>query len=179
MTTDTTLTLRYTPDQVAQFCRHLALHAPGSEQQLAALTTLQSFIAAGADAGAQAGPTYQAILLTLQQAQDQARATLLQRNVERLAAALRQQDVVAIATLYRPLSRSGFWEVLTHAASGFDGAAQTALAQWAQAWVSDAKQRGEQASGFPDAIDFHKAGIDVVEYNAMSDIQRYTEGLLR
>lgn len=174
-----TLTLRFSTEQTERFCRHLASHAPGSEQHLAALTALQTFIAAGADAGEQARPVYQAVRRMLEQELDQARAALLQHNIRRLSAALNQHDVVAIAAIYRPLSRSGFWEVLTHSAATLDAAALGALAQWARQWVQEAKRRGEEASGFPDAIDFHKAGIDVGEYTAMNDVQRFSEGVTR
>lgn len=173
MTASDTVVLRYTPEQVEQICRHLAVHAPGSEQHLAALAALQTFIAAGADAGEQARPAYQAIRHTLQQAQEQARAALLQRNVHQLTLALMQRDVAAIAVLYQPLSRSGFWEALTHATVEFEEPTLAALAVWATEWVTDARQRGEQASGCPDAIDFHQAGIDVIAYSAMNDIQRF------
>lgn len=179
MTADDTLTLRYTPEQVEHFCRHLATHAPGSEQHLAALTALQTFLAAGADAGEQARPVYLAIRQTLERELEQARAALLQHNVQRLAQALRRQDIGAIAALFRPLSRSGFWEAMTRAADALDDATLAALAQWSRQWVEEAKRRGEQASGYPDAIDFHKAGIDVSEYTAMSDVQRFTAGLMR
>jgi len=176
MTSSDTLLLHFTLEQVEGFCRHLASHAPGSEQHLAALTALQTFIAAGADAGEQARPVYQAVQQALEQQQEQARSTLLLHNVQRLAQALQRRDVSIIASLYRPLSRSGFWDVLTQCAETWDEAALADIAGWARHWVQDAKHRGEQASGFPDAIDFHKAGIDVVEYTAMSDVQRFTAG---
>ncbi|WP_127475112.1 hypothetical protein [Sulfurivermis fontis] len=173
MIADDTLTLRYTPEQVEHFCRHLATHAPGSEQHLAALTALQTFIAAGVDAGEQARSPYLAIRQVLERHLEQARTLLLQHNTQRLLHALQQRDVSAVAALYRPLSRSGFWEALTYATAELEGPALAALAVWATAWVTDARQRGEQASGCPDAIDFHQAGIDVTEYSAMNDIQRF------
>jgi hypothetical protein len=179
MTADDTLTLRYTPEQVEHFCRHLATHAPGSEQHLAALTALQTFLAAGADAGEQARPVYPAVRRVLERHLEQARALLLQHNTQRLLHALQQRDVTAIAALYRPLSRSGFWEMLNHSATALDDTALTALALWARQWVEQARQRGEQASGYPDAIDFHKAGIDVAEFTAMTDVQRCLGALLR
>lgn len=178
MSPDDTLTLRFTPEQVEHFCRHLATHAPGSEQHLAALTALQTFIAAGADAGEQACPTYTSIRQLLELHIEQARAALLQHNLQRLTQALQQRDVTAIAALYRPLSRSGFWEILGHCAATFDATSLTALTHWSRQWVEQARRRGEQASGFPDAIDFHKAGIDVAEYTAMTDVARCLEGLL-
>lgn len=177
MSTDDTLTLRYTPEQMEHFCRHLATHAPGSEQHLAALTALQTFIATGADAGVQARPVYMAIRQLLERHIEQARATLLQKNMQRLTQALLQQEVTAIAALYRPLSRSGFWEILSRSAATFDDPTLATLAHWSRQWVAQARQRGEQASGFPDAMDFHKAGIDVAEYTAMTDVARCLAGL--
>jgi deoxyribodipyrimidine photolyase len=178
MTSPDVLSLHFTVEQVEGFCRHLASHAPGSEQHLAALTALQTFVASGADAGEQARPVYQAIRQAVERHLEQARAVLMQQNVQRLRQALEQRNVSAVAALYRPLSRSGFWEALTRAAGAFDDTALSDLARWSRQWVEEAKRRGEQASGFPDAIDFHKAGIDVTEYTAMSDVQRFTAGRL-
>lgn len=166
------LTLRYTAAQMERFCRHLATHAPGSEQHLAALTALQSFIAAGADAGTQAGPAYQEVRRMLDLAQEQARAALLQQTEKRLTRALQQRDVGAVAAIYRPLSRSGFQQALAGALHALDAAAATDIGRWVQEWVDDARRRGEQASGFPDAMDFAAAGIDVGEFTAMHDVQR-------
>lgn len=173
-----TLTLRMNTEQLEAFCRHLATHAPGSEQHLAALTALQSFIAAGAGPDEQARPAYQTARQTLERHIEQARARLLQAGARQLLLALQQRDAAAIAALYRPLSRSGFWEVMTQAAAMLDDDSLAAVAQWARHWLADARQRGEQASGFPDAIDFHKAGIDVAQYTALDDVQRCIGGLL-
>ncbi len=178
MTSPDVLLLHFTAEQVEGFCRHLASHAPGSEQHLAALTALQTFIASGADAGEQVRPVYHAVRQTVERHLEQARAVLMQQNVRHLTHALEQRNVSAVAALYRPLSRSGFWEALTCAAEAFDDTTLSVLAHWSRQWVEEAKRRGEQASGFPDAIDFHKAGIDVAEYTAMSDVQRFTAGLL-
>lgn len=177
MTTADTLTLHLGVAQLDSLCHHLASHAPGSEQHLAALTALQTLIAASADAGEQARPLYQEVRHTLERHIEQVREGLLQQRAQHLAQALRQRDVAAIAALYRPLSRSGFWEALGRAAPQLDAATLAALAPWARHWVDTARQRGEQASGFPDALDFHQAGIDVVEYTAMNDVLRFAASL--
>jgi hypothetical protein len=44
---------------------------------------------------------------------------------------------------------------------------------WALAWYSDAKSRALAASGYPDALNFHQAGISPQEYAAMDDVSNY------
>ncbi len=54
-----------------------------------------------------------------------------------------------------------------------DAAAWGEIRRWASGWLIQAKQRAQQASPYPDAIDFKAAGIDVSEYAAMTDLARY------
>jgi hypothetical protein len=37
----------------------------------------------------------------------------------------------------------------------------------------DAKARALAASGYPDALDFHKAGVSPLQYAAMSELRNY------
>jgi len=43
---------------------------------------------------------------------------------------------------------------------------------WSSNWVKEAKQLAEEASGYPDAMDFKTAGISIDEFQAISDIDR-------
>ena len=44
------------------------------------------------------------------------------------------------------------------------------IAEWVISWAGEAKQQAEKASGYPDALDFKKADIDIEQYQAMTDI---------
>jgi hypothetical protein len=48
-----------------------------------------------------------------------------------------------------------------------------ALRTWASDWLTQTRQRAQQASPYPDAIDFRAAGLDVSEYSAMTDLGRF------
>ncbi|MFA5626371.1 MAG: hypothetical protein WCX90_00960 [Thiohalomonadaceae bacterium] len=166
------LKLQITAKQLEQLCRHLAVHNPDSEHYLAMLTALQTFIAAGADAGVQAEAIYTSIRTQLLDEQERVRTQLLQQKAQSLLKALQNQNINAIATLYQSLSRSGFWEILQESLACLDEHTHAALARWVNDWVQQTRQRGEQASGYPDAIDFAKADINIAEYTAMCDLQK-------
>jgi hypothetical protein len=164
------LHLRTNAERLRRLLEHLASHTTDGGQRLAALSALQTFISSSADAGEQAGAAYAHVRTLLLDAQAQARDHLLQDKARDLAQALTSRDAPALARVYRPLSRSGFWEILPQAVSAQDAGA---LRAWAEGWMEEAKRRGERASGYPDAMDFAKAGIDVAEYSAMDDLLRF------
>ena len=49
------------------------------------------------------------------------------------------------------------------------------IARWASHWSGDARHKAEQASGYPDALDFNTAGIAIEEFQAMLDVSRYLD----
>lgn len=71
------------------------------------------------------------------------------------------------------LSRNGFYQILTDACQLMDSDKISAIAQWNIRWSEQAKQKAEQASGYPDALDFKKADINIEEYQTMSDISYF------
>lgn len=168
------VTLQISATGLDTLCRRLATHSPRPEQRLAALSALQTFIAAAADSGQQASAAYAALRTVLDGHAEAAREAVLADNARHLRTALERRDVAALARLYRALSRGGFWTVLECSISTL--AEATALHAWCEDWVNAARARGEAASGFPDAMDFAGAGIDVVEYSAMSDLATFLRG---
>lgn len=169
MSGDDHLTLHLTPAGVEAYCGRLAAQLTDHQRRLAALTSLSTFIATFTDAGGQSGEAYREVRAIIERHAEQARAALLAQNAAALGEALATRNVAAVAGLYRPLSRSGFQEVLERTAM----LQPAALAAWCRQWLAEARRRGEEASGYPDAIDFHKAGIDVAEFTAMEDLNRF------
>ncbi|MDA8093171.1 MAG: hypothetical protein M0T84_04535 [Betaproteobacteria bacterium] len=176
---DESITLHLTAERVEAFCSRLAVQLRDHERRLAALHSLQTFIATAIDTPTQNAMGYKAIRDVVDRHAEQARAALLARKGADLKEALDSRDAEALARVYRTLSRNGFWNTLAITIDGMHPADSSALADWAAQWLKDARNRGEAASGFPDAIDFNRAGIDVAEYAAIDDLNRYLTGALR
>jgi len=174
------ITLHLTASGIDAYCRELARRSPTLEKRVAALDALITFISSQADAGVQASKEFAAIKQTLLQHFEQARAALLEERARRLQQALQNQHLPTITALYTSLSRDAFWTLLGQIERQLDRAALASLCHWAADWLSQARQRARQASRYPDAIDFHAAGIDATEYLAMNDLCRHlgidTEG---
>lgn len=176
---DDGIPLHLTTERVEAFCGRLAAQLHDHERRLAALHSLQTFIATAIDAREQNRPAYAAIREVLDRHAEQARAALLAHKSADLKRALHLRDAAALARLNRTLSRNGFWNTLAMTIDALPAAESSALADWATRWLNDARSRGEAASGFPDAIDFNKAGIDVAEYAAIGDLNRYLTHALK
>lgn len=170
MSAEPYISLRLGHAQLDALCRRLLSHSTRAEQALAGLVALQSLLALSAEPATQASNDYHTLKGLLDDYTEQARQRLLEESASRLATALAAQDCAAIAALYGPLSRSGFAAILEQALERLNAAQLQALAQWVRHWLGDARTRGEAASGCPDAIDFAGANIDVLEFNAMSDM---------
>jgi len=97
---------------------------------------------------------------------------LLSEKAELLVTALRGLNIDAITAIHLPLSRNGFYEILKAVVDRFSSLELGILTEWSQQWLSYSKQRAEQASDYPDAVDFKKAGINIQQYQAMSDVER-------
>ncbi len=123
--------------------------------------------------GQQVKPEFQSIKQILLDHFEQARAALLNERAQRLLKALQAQSLPHIALLYASLSRDAFWALLGRVEPQVDAAALDAIRRWAFDWLTQAQQRAQQASPYPDAIDFKAAGIEVTEYSAMTDLARY------
>lgn len=165
--------LQLTARGVDTYCRELARQSPTLEKRVAALDALITFLSTQTEPGEQAKVEFVSIKQTLLDHFEQAREALLDERAQRLHRALQAQHLPDISTLYTSLSRDAFWTLLGRVEQQLDTAAVDALRRWAAAWLIDAKQRAQQASPYPDAIDFNAAGIVVSEYLAITDLCRY------
>lgn len=167
------ITLQLTARGIDAYCRDLARRTPTLEKRVAALDALTTFISTQADAGEQAKAEFSAIKQTLLDHFEQAREALLSERAQRLQQALLAHHLPQLATLYTSLSRDAFWTLLGRIEQQLDSVALQSLRSWAREWMSQAKQRAQQASPYPDTIDFSAAGIEPSEYLAMTDLCRY------
>lgn len=167
------ITLQLTASGVDAYCRELVRRSPTLEKRVAAIDAIITFLSTQTDVGEQAKAEFRSIKQTLLDHFEQAREALLNKRAQHLHQALQAHHLPSIAMLYTSLSRDGFWTLLGRVERQLDAAAQSALRGWAEGWLIQTKQRAQQSSPYPDAIDFKAAGIDVSEYLAMTDLCRY------
>ena len=168
-----TITLLLSPDAVDAQCMFAIRQARNSSHALATLIALQSFMAATVVPAARHTPAYEAVKDVIEKHAAVVRASLLAQQAAALAENMRRQDCAAIARIHEDISRNGFWQAAQQAMGGLDGAALAAAREWVDSWCVDAKLRALAASGYPDALNFGKAGISPHEYAAMTELLNY------
>lgn len=170
-----TVTLTVDSEKLQRFCSRLVGRSRDVARTHDALVTLEAFIVAFGRA-AHGTPEYSAIEQILQHHTEGTRQQLLQEKSVALEDVLRRCSAHELAAIHAPLSRNGFHQIFQDAVAGFNDDEIAAIRAWSGEWVEDARQRAGQASGYPDALDFNKAGIRIEEYQAMSDVSRFLEG---
>lgn len=169
------LTLLLSPDQADAHFRTLAVQIRHSGQALAALTALQSFIAATASMDEQSHSAYRDIKGILEQHIAIARKRVMEDNLASLLGALGEQNLDGIQNVHASLSRNGFHQTVLAAIRHLPDTALLAAAAWAADWCRDARARAEAASGYPDALDLRGAGISPARFAAMSELNTYLQ----
>ena len=159
-------------DKLNTFCEQLLKRSRNKEKTHDSLVTLETFITRFC-AASHGSDEFQQIISIVHRHSNNTRQLLLSQKAEQLVAALRNLDISAITVIYLPLSRNGFYEILQDIASRFSELELSIIAEWSQQWLNYSKHKAQQASDFPDAPDFTKAGISLQEYQAMSDVERF------
>ena len=159
-------------DQLQRFCNKLIKRSRDIAKTHESLVMLESFIILFGKA-AHGTSEYQAVEELIKNYTEQTRQQLLSLRQQELHIALSDCDLNAITAIYTPLSREGFHTILKQVVAQFSNKKVQTITQWARHWTAQAKLEAEQASGYPDATDFKKAGINHETYQAMSDISRY------
>lgn len=167
------LHLELSATAIERYCHELARYQAKPEKRVAALDTLRTFIGAMATPGEQAKAEFSAINRILTDHFEQARAELLASQRVHLAAALNEQRLATIVSLYHALSRDAFWSLLDQTVSALALPAARQAAQWCSQWLVAVKERSAAHCPYPDTIDFRAAGIEVAEYAVMQDIHHY------
>lgn len=166
-----------TPNWIEDYCQGMKRSTTAVEKRLVALDAVRTFISEVCDPELLHNETLGQIKAILEQHIEEARKELMAESALCLASALEQHDVQQIAKLFITLSRSGFWQALNQSTDRMGYARMGEITSWAVRWLEEKKQQGEQASPYPDAIDFSAAGIDVSEFTAMTDLCKYLSSL--
>ncbi len=172
MSVSNSINLTVNSDDLEKFCNKLIKRSRDIAKTHDAMVTLESFISLFAK-GAQGTEEYRAIESLINTFTEKTRQKLLQEKAEELLLALRHRDLDAIISIYVPLSRSGFRQIVEMAVSQLTNEEISFVRNWSSEWVRVAKQKAEEASGYPDALDFNKSGVSIEAYQAMTDLGSY------
>lgn len=167
---DNQISLKLTPDTTHAHCLFIIQQARNTSHALASLIALQSFVVAMAQAADIESAAFRVIKGIINGHLANLRAELLGEQASALSAALLATDCTAITRIHTDTSRNAFWQATQTATLKLDVAEKSRISEWAQNWHSDAKSRALAASGYPDALNFQKAGISPQEYAAMTDL---------
>lgn len=165
--------------QAAAYCQAVLERTRQPGQALAALTSIQAFIAETADPGEQARAVYRDIKQVLDEHVAAARAKVMEENLALLLPALAERNLCDIQRAHAALSRNGFHQTVLAAIERLPDAALLAASEWIAEWRRDAKARAEAASGYPDALDLRGAGIPLGLYAAMSELEMYLQDAVK
>ena len=153
------------------FCLNLIKCSQNISKTHNALITLETFISTFSQSS-HGTQEYQVIESTIKTITDQSRHTLLEKSTEDLIKALSQCNIIALTATHSSLSRNGFYQILQTTISQLSDDDIRLVMLWSANWIKEAKQLAQKASGYPDAMNFLKAGIRIEEFQAMSDIDR-------
>ena len=162
--------LQLSPEIIHAQCLFAIKQARNSSHALATLIALQTFVASTAKPSDRDTPAHKRIKDIITGHAAKLREQLLAEKIHVLTTAMREQDCAALTGTHDDLSRNGFWQAAQVAIAELDAAECAGAKTWTQAWCADAKSRALAASGYPDALNFQKAGISIKEYTAMTDL---------
>lgn len=167
------LMLHLTPSWLDEYCVELQRSTATKEKQLIALDALSTFISASAGPALLKDVTFIKVKQILSDHIDRARGELIAERVHQLSDALQRRDVKKIAKVYDSFSRSGFWDIMDKSIISMTATNRNELSAWTNQWLAETKRRGEEASPYPDTIDFKAANIEISDYMAMTDLGKY------
>jgi hypothetical protein len=168
--TNNPISLHLSPETTHAQCLIAIRQARSASHALATLIALQSFVTATAQPSDRDTPAHKTIKDIIENHAATLRTQLMNDHASTLADAMRAQDCAAITRIHGDFSRNGFWQAARLSVHKLDAEAQKLAKDWAQAWHLDAQSRALAASGYPDALNFQKAGISPQEYAAMADL---------
>lgn len=171
MSSPLSININISAAELEKFCNKLIKRSRDIAKTHDALITLEAFIALYSEAS-HSSEEYQQVESAIKSITEISREKLLNKNTDDLVNALKQCNVMSLAAIHTPLSRNGFYQILQVAIARLSDDDIRLIMYWSANWVKEAKSMAEQASGFPDAMDFKEAGISIEEFQAMSDIDR-------
>lgn len=174
MTSLTQIVLAVDSDKLDAFCNKLIKRSRNIAKTHDALITLETFITLFGQA-AHGTNEYHAIEAVIKSYTEHTRQQLMAQETRKLVSALKHCSPEELANIHTPLSRNGFYEILQVAVTELTTDHISQTRSWASNWVTDARHRAEQASGYPDALDFKSAGISIEEFQAMNDVSHFLD----
>ncbi len=171
MASNKEINLKITSDSLRKFCQEIAIGSSNTNRKHAAYMALEAFISrhAGADAHTQAYYAAQAIV---EEFSTTTRAQLLAENASSLTSALANQKLAEVARVFSSVSRNGFNQIFLQALEDLSRNQLFSTKKWVADWCTSARQQAQQASGYPDAMNFHDTDIGLIEYTAMSEVNK-------
>ena len=169
---ETSLSLQITAEQLNSFCRKIISRSRNTANTHEALTVMEAFVSSFSS-DSHAADNYKNTQEIIKSYSAQTREKLMQEKSQQLAKGLLTQNCELLAEVYSSLSRNGFYQNLTTAGNMIEAEKIPAIADWVIQWSDTAKKKAQQASGYPDALDFKKADINIEQYQAMSDIAHF------
>jgi len=163
------LLLKLNSKELDAFCKKIISRSRNTANIHEALIVLEAFISSFSS-DSHGADNYKNLQNTLKLQSDKTREKLMVEKTHQIEQGLLTQNIIVLAEVYCSLSRNGFYQILTHATDMIDHTKISSIAEWAIVWANDSKQKAEEASGYPDALDFKKANINVEHYQAMTDI---------
>jgi hypothetical protein len=168
--TNNPISLHLSPETTHEQCLIAIRQARNTSHALATLIALQSFVTATAQPSDRDTPAHRAIKEIIEGHAAALRTQLMNDHASTLTDAMRAKDCAAITKIHGDFSRNGFWQAAQLAVRKLDAAERRLAMDWAQAWHLDAQSRALAASGYPEALNFQKAGISPQEYAALTDL---------
>ncbi|MCW8908166.1 MAG: hypothetical protein OQL28_13015 [Sedimenticola sp.] len=171
MSPDKPITLKISAEQIDRFCDELCRGSSNINRKHASLIALEGFVIrhAASDTHSEA---FNRIISIIQGFSEQTRQELLESYRQQLLPALRRQQVEEIARIHKALSRNGFDQLLEQCLQQIPETNLQALQSWVERWCNKAQTSAQQASGYPDALNFAAAAISLQEYQAMCELKR-------
>lgn len=165
------ITLSINAETLEDFCQKLLKRSRDITKTHDALVTLESFISLFSRTS-HGTKEYQIIEDSIKKITEFSRQKLLEKSTIDLINALKLCDAKSLAAIHTPLSRNEFYQILQTSIENLSDDDIRLIMLWSDNWLKEATEMAEQASGYPDVMDFNKAGISIEEFQAISDIDR-------
>jgi len=171
MSNNTSINITVDADKLKEFCQQLLKRSRDINKTHDALITLETFISVFARPS-HGTAEYKIIEDTINKITEFSRQELLKKSTSELINALKLCDAKSITSIHTPLSRNGFYQILQTSIENLTDDDIRLVMLWSGNWLKEATEMAEEASGYPDSMDFKKAGIRIEEFQAISDIDR-------
>lgn len=169
MTEQIPLSIQLNPQQLNSFCKKIISRSRNTANIHEALIVLEAFISTFSS-DSQGADNYKNVQEALRLHSEKTRNKLMLEKTQQLKQGLVTQNIVLLTAVFVSLSRNGFYQILAIATQQIHSTQIDLIGSWVISWASEAKQKAELASGYPDALDFKKANIDIEQYQTMADI---------